>query len=79
MAQSIPSAPIPHLKGICRAFLILFLENLQRPYRGAKHSYKNPTVGLKNRVQMPHPGTTPKLHFPVNKLQIPFYGKSLII
>ena len=21
---------------------------------------------------MPHPGTTPKLHFPVNKLQIPY-------
>ena len=32
---------------------------------------QNPMVGLKNRVQMPHPGTTPKLYFPVNKLQIP--------
>ena len=31
------------------------------------------TVGLKNRVQMRHPGprTTLKLRFPVNKLQIP--------
>ena len=29
------------------------------------------TVGLKNRVQMPHPKTTLKLRFPVNKLQIP--------
>ena len=29
----------------------------------ARHSYKNPAVGLKNRVQMPHPGTTPKLVF----------------
>ena len=36
----------------------------------ARYSYKNPTVGLKNRVQLPHPGTTPKLFFPVNKLQI---------
>ena len=24
------------------------------------------------KLQMPHPGTTPKLHFPVNKLQIPY-------
>ena len=40
----------------------------------------NPTVGLKNRVQMPHPGTTPKLYFPVNKLQMPYlWPKSLII
>ena len=46
--------------GICRAFVILF-----------QKSCKCPTVGLKNRVQMPHPGTTPKLYFPVNKLQIP--------
>ena len=38
----------------------------------AGHSYKNPTMGLKNRVQMPHPGTTPNLYFPVNKLQIPY-------
>ena len=29
------------------------------------------TVGLKNRVQIPHPRTTLKLRFPVNKLQIP--------
>ena len=40
----------------------------------------NPTVGLKNRVQMPHPGTTPKLYFPVNKLRMPYlWPKSLII
>ena len=29
-------------------------------------------------VQMPNPGKTPKLHFPVNKLQKPYYGKSVI-
>ena len=38
-----------------------------------------PHGGLSNRVQMPQPGTTPKLHFPVNKQQIPIYGKSVII
>ena len=36
-------------------------------------SCKCPTAGLKNRVQMPHPGTTPKLHFPASKLQIPLF------
>ena len=49
------------------------------PHGGAGRSYKNPTVGLENRVQMPHPGTTPNLYFPVNKLQIPYLGKSVII
>ena len=44
-----------------RAFVILFWK-----------SCKCPTVGLKNIVQIPHPGTTPKLYFPVNKLKIPF-------
>ena len=36
-------------------------------------SCKCPTAGLKKRVQMPHPGTTPKLHFPASKLQIPLF------
>ena len=44
-----------------RAFVILFWK-----------SCKCPTVGLKNIVQIPHPGTTPKLYFRVNKLKIPF-------
>ena len=39
---------------------------------GAGRSCKPPKVGLKNRMQMPHPGTTPKLYFPVNELQIPY-------
>ena len=51
----------PPPPGICRAFVILFWK-----------SCKCPTVGLKNIVQIPHPGTTPKLYFPVNKLKIPF-------
>ena len=64
MAQSIPSVPIlplPRPPGICGAFVILFWK-----------SCKCPTVGLKNIVQIPHPWTTPKLYFPVNKLKIPF-------
>ena len=70
MAQSIPSVPIRqgHLSGICH----FVLEKLQMPHGGAGPSYKKPTVGLENRVQMSHPGTTPKLYFPVNKLQIPY-------
>ena len=59
MAQSMPSVPIPLC--IWWAFVILFWK-----------SFKCPTVGLKSRVQMPHPGTTPKLNFSVNKLQIPY-------
>ena len=59
MTQSIPSAPIP--PGIFREFVILFWK-----------SCKCPTVELKNRVQMPHPETTPKLYFLVNKLQITY-------
>ena len=50
MAQSIPSMPIPS-QDICH----FVLEKLQMPGGGARCSYKNPSVGLKNRVQMPHP------------------------
>ena len=42
------------------------------PPGGAGRSYKNPTVALKKRVQMPYPRTTPNLFFPVNKRQIPY-------
>ena len=38
---------------------------------GPGGSNKDSMVGLNISVQMPHPRTTPKLHFPVNKLQIP--------
>ena len=60
MAQSIPSVPIPFPPtppGICLTFVFFF---------------KCPMVGPKNRVQMLYLGTTPKLHFPVKKLQIPY-------
>ena len=56
-----PAWPSPHPPGLCRAFVILFWK-----------SCKCPTVGLKNIVQIPYPGTTPNLYFPVNKLKIPF-------
>ena len=64
MAQSIPSVPIPFPPtppGICLTFVILFWK-----------SCKCSMVGPKSRVQMPYRGTTPKLHFPVKKLQIPY-------
>ena len=65
MAQSIPSVPIPagHLS-------FGFGKAANAPWWGWA-SIRNPTVGTKNRVQMPHPGTTPKLYFPVTKLQMP--------
>ena len=31
-----------------------------------------PMLGLKKSVQLPHPRTTPKLHFPVNQLKMPY-------
>ena len=49
MDQSIPSL------GICR----FVLEKLQMPHNGA-----DPTVGLKNRVDMPHPGQQHNCIFP---------------
>ena len=63
-----PPPPPPHLPDICH----FILEKLQMPHGGAGCSYNNCTVGLKNRVQIPHSGTTPKLYFPVNKLKIPY-------
>ena len=59
--------------GICH----FVLKSWKCPTVGPGVKIKNPTMGLKNRVQMYHPGTsgtsgtTPKLHFPVDKLQIP--------
>ena len=41
-------------------------------YGVAGRSYKNPTVGLINGGANARPGATPKLYFPVNKLQIPY-------
>ena len=52
------------LSGICH----FVLEKLQMLHSGAGRPYKYPPVGLKKRVQMPHPGDNTK----VNKLQIPY-------
>ena len=54
-----PHPPTPHGP---RAFAIFFsLEKLQMAHGGAGPSYKNPMVGLKNRLQIPHPGTTNRI------------------
>ena len=74
MAQSIPSVPSPppgHLSGVCEELVILFWKRCKCPGWGPAFIQK-PTVGLKNRVQIPHPRKTRKLYFPVIKLQIPF-------
>ena len=47
----------PPPPGICH----FVLEKLQMPQSGDGRLYKNPTVGLKNRVQTPHRGTTQRL------------------
>ena len=50
-----------------------FLEQLKMSQGGAGGFIQKPHVGaLKKCVQMPHPSTTVKLHFPVNKLQMPY-------
>ena len=68
-----PPTPSRHLSGIYH----FVLEKLQMPHGGAGRSYiyENPTVGLKNTVQTPYTATTPKLHFPANKLQRPYLWK----
>ena len=72
MAQSLLSvANLPFPRAFVRNLSFCFGKGANAP-DGAQRSYKKPTVGVKNRVQMPHPRTTRKLYFPVNKLQIPF-------
>ena len=69
MVQSIPNvlilpwAFVGHLSFCFRNAAIM-------PHSGAGRSYKNPRRGLKFGCKH-HPGTTPKLCFAVNKLQIP--------
>ena len=69
-----PPPPSRHLSDICH----FVLEKLQMPHGGAERLYKIPTVGLKNRVQMPHPGITPKLNFQLISCKYHIYGNSLI-
>ena len=78
MAQSIPRVPIPpplHWGG--GGFVILFWKSCKCPMVGPGGSNKDSMVGLNISVQMPHPTTTPQLHFPVNKLQLPYSRTSL--
>ena len=67
-----PPLPLPAFVGHLSFCL------LQMPHGGAEHSYKTPTVGLKNRVQMPHSGITPKLNFQLISCKYHIYGNSLI-
>ena len=46
------TSPFGYLSGICH----FVLEKLQMPHGGAGRSNQNPTVGIKNRVQITHPG-----------------------
>ena len=50
MAQSIPSLPIPPAPGHLSDISHFVMEKLKMPHGVAGRSYKNPTVGLKNRV-----------------------------
>ena len=67
MAESIPSVSIPPPRGGGGAFVghlsFCFGKAANAP-RSGQMFIEKPTVGLKNRVQIPNPGTTPKLHFP---------------
>ena len=70
--------PIP--PGICWAFVILFWKSYNYVTVGSAVRTKTPRWGLKIGCRCPTPRTTPKLHFLVNKLKIPYiYGKSVII
>ena len=46
------TSPFGYLSGICH----FVLEKLQTPHGGAGRSNQNPTEGIKNRVQITHPG-----------------------
>ena len=69
MAESIPSVSIPPPRGgggggaFVGHLSFCFGKAANAPQSGWMFIEK-PTVGLKNRVQIPDPWTTPKLHFP---------------
>ena len=56
-------------------------KSCKSPTVGPDGSSKNPTVEHKKSGQIPYPGPTLTLHFPLNKLQMPYlvYRKSVII
>ena len=53
-------------------FFFFFWKSCKCPTVRPGSSFKIPMVGLKKSVQMSHSKTTPELHFPVNKLQMPY-------
>ena len=57
-----------------RAFVFFFFGTAESVLRWGPGGFiQKPHVrALKKCVQMPHAGTTLKLHFPVNKLQMPY-------
>ena len=70
MAQSIPSVPIPPPPpGICH----FVVEKPQCPTVGRLVYAKTPWWGFKKVCKCPNLlKTTPKLHFPVSELQVPY-------
>ena len=62
----------PSPLGICH----LFWKSCKCPTVGPGLHTENLQWGFKNRVHVPHPGTTPKFHFSVNKMPT---GKPVII
>ena len=78
--SSIPRVPIPRPPPPSPPGIYHFvLEKLQMLHSGDRHLYKNPTVRLKNRMQMPHPRTTLKLYFPVERLQMAHFCPQLLV
>ena len=85
MVQAIPSVPIPPSPRAFFFFFFFFLFSFFRkaasaPRWGRTVHPKPPQWSIKSG-QIPHPGPTLTLHFPVNKLQMPYlvYRKSVII
>ena len=53
-------------------FFFFFWKSCKCPTVRPGSSFKIPMVRLKKSVKMSHSKTTPELHFPVNKLQMPY-------
>ena len=64
--------PHRHFLSISIFFSSFFWKSCKCPTVRPGSSFKIPMVGLKKSVQMSHSKTTPELHFPVNKLQMPY-------
>ena len=84
MVQAIPSVPIPpspgHFSFFSSSSCFFFRKAASAPWWGRAVHPKPPQWSIKSG-QIPYPGPTLTLHFPVNKLQMPYlvYRKSVII